>query len=673
MKPRSPYLLLVLLPQLCFAAEFHVAIQGNDTNPGTPKLPLRTIQRAADLAQPGDTITVHSGTYRERVNPPRGGTSDERRIVYRAARGAQVEVRGSEVIKGWSPVQEGVWKVTLPNAFFADFNPYTNGIRGDWFNGRGREHHTGAVYLNGDWLTEAATRDEVLLPLGMKPNWLLRADQDYLLNVAWLRPASGAGIDARVPAARFATQQGLETAACSEGGECIGMIEHGDWVAYEGVDFGSGAEQLELRIASATEGGIIEMRLGKPDGELLGSCAVLGTGDWQAWSTVNARIKPVSGVQTLCLVFKSRNASASGRNQHDHLGAVRGSEPQREQVEINVRQSVFYPDQPGRNFITVRGFALRHAATPWAPPTAEQIGLIGTHWSKGWIIENNVISHSVCTGITLGKHGDEFDNTSADTAEGYVKTIERAHAHPFAWTRENIGHHVVRHNTISHCEQAGIVGSLGAAFSTIEGNVIHDAHVRRLFTGAEMAGIKIHAAIDAVIRDNRIYRTHRGLWLDWMAQGTRVTQNLFYDNISEDLFVEVNHGPFMVDNNLFLSPTSLLDMSQGGAYAHNLFAGKITNRPEPDRETPYHPAHSTTVAGLAVTTGGDHRFSTTSSSVRWHSAFRRTEIQARGNPLDQQLRFVGLRWPRIPAADRWQCLLPPGPTLRQGNRPSPAR
>jgi hypothetical protein len=111
-----------------------------------------------------------------------------------------------------------------------------------------------------------------------------------------------------------------------------------------------------------------------------------------------------------------------------------------------------------------------------------------------------------------------------------------------------------------------------------------------------------------MIRGNRVFRTHRGLWLDWMAQGTRVTRNLFHDNLDEDLFVEVNHGPFLVDNNLFLSAVNLRDMSEGGAYAHNLFAGRITNRPEPDRETPYHPAHSTEVAGLARTTGGDNRF-----------------------------------------------------------------
>ena len=162
--------------------------------------------------------------------------------------------------------------------------------------------------------------------------------------------------------------------------------------------------------------------------------------------------------------------------------------------------------------------------------------------------------------------------------------------------------------TISHCEQAGIVGSLGCAFSVVTGNVIHDIHVRRLFTGAEMAGIKFHAAIDVQISGNHIYRTCRGLWLDWMAQGTRVSRNLFHDNLSEDLFVEVNHGPFLVDNNLFLSPTALLDMSEGGAYAHNLMTGKIVSTEELGRETPYHPAHSTTVAGLVNIKGGDNRF-----------------------------------------------------------------
>ena len=77
---------------------------------------------------------------------------------------------------------------------------------------------------------------------------------------------------------------------------------------------------------------------------------------------------------------------------------------------------------------------------------------------------------------------------------------------------------------------------------------------------------------------------------------------------SQDLFVEVDHGPFMVDNNLFLSRTALFDMSEGGAYVHNLFAGMVVHRPELGRETPFHKAHSTEVAGLSKIKGGDDRF-----------------------------------------------------------------
>jgi hypothetical protein len=50
----------------------------------------------------------------------------------------------------------------------------------------------------------------------------------------------------------------------------------------------------------------------------------------------------------------------------------------------------YHPEKPGVNYLTARGFTMLHAATPWAPPTAEQIGLLGTHWSKEWVIEGNV-------------------------------------------------------------------------------------------------------------------------------------------------------------------------------------------------------------------------------------------------------------------------------------------
>jgi len=145
--------------------------------------------------------------------------------------------------------------------------------------------------------------------------------------------------------------------------------------------------------------------------------------------------------------------------------------------------------------------------------------------------------------------------------------------------------------------------------------VIHDINMRRMFSGAEMAGIKFHGAVDSLIAHNHIYRCDGfgGIWLDWMTQGTRVTGNLLHDNTnaskhSQDLFVEVNHGPFLIDNNIFLSKKTLLDQSTGAAYVHNLFGGSIPKVVPQSRETPYLKAHSTEIAGLSDTPGGDNRF-----------------------------------------------------------------
>ena len=452
------------------ATELHVAPTGNNSNSGSKESPLRTIQRAAELALPGDTITVHEGVYRERIDPPRGGLSDANRIVYQAAPGENVEIKGSEPVRGWVRENGDVWKVVLANSFFGAFNPFADLIQGDWFRSNKRNHHTGAVYLDGEWFAEAPGIAEVLKPAGKTPLWFARVNTD---------------------------------------------------------------------------------------------------------------------TTTIWAQFKDTDPNA--RN-----------------VEINVRRTLFYPSLTGINFLTVRGFRMSQAATPWAPPTAEQVGLIGTNWSKGWIIENNTISHSVCSGISLGKYGDAWDNQSADTAEGYVKTIERASAN--GWNRDTVGSHIVRDNHISHCEQAGIVGSLGCSFSTITGNTIHDIHVRRLFSGDEMAGIKFHGAVDMLIERNHIYRTNRGLWLDWMAQGTRVTRNLFHDNdAQQDIFLEVNHGPVLVDNNLFLSPNTLLSNSQGITLAHNLCAGTFKMIRGEKRMTPVLKAHSTDVIGLRENPAGDQQ------------------------------------------------------------------
>jgi hypothetical protein len=480
------YFLLLLSHLEFFAQEYHVAKNGNDENPGTIQKPLLTIQRAAELAQPGATIIVHEGTYRERVNPPLGGLSEDQRIIYQAAAGENVEIKGSEEINNWVKFKGDVWKVAIPNEFFGAYNPYQDLIYGDWFLDNGRSHHTGEVYLNGKSLFEVPLLEQVLHP---KP--LLVTDLKEQSTYTW-----------------FTESDNLNT--------------------YIYANF-------------------------------------------------------------------------------------HGADPNKEFVEINIRKACFYPEKTGINYVTISGFRMSQAATQWAPPTAEQIGLIGTNWSKGWIIENNVISDSKCSGITLGKDrasGQNIwsDNPSMDGATHYNKLIDKVLGPPFNWSKETIGSHMVRNNTIYNCEQAGICGSMGCAFSVVENNHIYDIWTKRQFRGAEIAGIKFHGAIDAVIRDNRINNSLKGIWLDWMTQGTRMTGNLIYDIYLEDVFVEVNHGPFIIDNNLILSNSvGILDGSSGGAYAHNLINGKIVIVLQ-ERTTPYHKPHSTTVFGRYISPNADNRY-----------------------------------------------------------------
>src|SRR5699024_10927717 len=290
-------------------------------------------------------------------------------------------------------------------------------------------------------------------------------------------------------------------------------------------------------------------------------------------------------------------------NFHDH-------NPNEELVEINVRKCCFYPDKTGVNYITVKGFEMAQAATPWSPPTADQPGLLGPHWSKGWIIEENSVHDSKCSGISIGKEASTGNNyrTKRKDKPGYQYQLESVFlARQVGWNKEKIGSHTIRNNTIYDCGQNGIVGHLGCVFSEIYHNHIYNIALKREFFGHEIAGIKLHAAIDVQINNNRIHDCSLGTWLDWQTQGTRVSKNLFYEN-NRDLFVEVSHGPYLVDHNILTADYAIDNHAQGGAYVNNIIRGKMVHRKMLDRSTPYHIPHSTEIAGSAVTYGGDDRF-----------------------------------------------------------------
>lgn len=136
--------------QTTYSKVLHVAQnnpQASDNNPGTLERPLKTINAAAQLLQPGEKVIVHEGIYREHVIPARGGTAANKMIAYEVASGEKVIVKGSEVWKpqfrpsigfgtgrrplttssNATPIQEEyqVWMGDLPASFFVGYNPFS--------------------------------------------------------------------------------------------------------------------------------------------------------------------------------------------------------------------------------------------------------------------------------------------------------------------------------------------------------------------------------------------------------------------------------------------------------------------------------------------------------------------------------------------------------------------
>jgi hypothetical protein len=434
-----------------WARDIHVSKSGSDAASGSSAQPFLTINKAAVAAQPGDTVIVHGGTYREWVKPVRGGTGENDRIIYRAAPGEEVFVKGSERITSWKREANGVWTVELPNSFFGSYNPYALTVSGGWLN-YGQWHHRGDVYLNGEAFYEKGTVQEVK--------------------------------------------------------------EVGTWH---------------------------------------------------------------------CQVDENRTTIWANFGQ---------ANPNTELTEINVRECLFMPETTGLQYITADGFHFMHAATNWAPPNLDlQTGAVGPRMGKHWIIENCTVTNARCVGIILGQApGVNYNDIDA------------------------YGDHIVRHNVIRRCGQAGIAGQKGATRSLISGNLIEETNYRREFGGWETAAVKFHNSVDTVISNNLIRGVYRqeqgafGIWMDFGNQGTRITRNIIYNTEAATVFLEMDHGPTLVDNNILVGQ-SVRSNSEATVFAHNVFVDcAYEYTPDTERRSQYYKPHTTEVVGRKTGTAQDDKW-----------------------------------------------------------------
>ena len=268
------------------------------------------------------------------------------------------------------------------------------------------------------------------------------------------------------------------------------------------------------------------------------------------------------------------------------------TDPNTEVTEINVRESLFMPEVTGLKYITVDGFHFMHAAANWAPPVLElQTGAVGPRMGKHWIIENCTITNARCVGIILGQApGVDYSDIEA------------------------YGDHVVRNNVIRRCGQAGIAGQKGATRSVISGNLIQDTNYRKEFGGWETAAIKFHNAVDTLISGNLIRGVFHqqqgafGIWIDFGNQGVRITRNIIYNTQAATVFLEMNHGPTLVDNNVLIGE-AIRANSEATVIAHNLLVDcDYQYHPDVNRRSGYFEPHTTKTVGAKTGTAQDDKW-----------------------------------------------------------------
>ena len=146
--------------------------QAGDDNPGTEDLPFKTINKAAQVLQPGERVVVKPGVYRECVRPARGGTGPAKMISYEAE--GEVTIKGSMVVdpSAWRAPDKGarVWTLSLKEEWFGDYNPFA--LRNDRkdtrhsFTSPVYKLKCGLVFQNGRRLKQVPAHSNLLETAG---------------------------------------------------------------------------------------------------------------------------------------------------------------------------------------------------------------------------------------------------------------------------------------------------------------------------------------------------------------------------------------------------------------------------------------------------------------------------------------------------------------------------
>ncbi|MBQ7394618.1 MAG: hypothetical protein IJV89_09765 [Lentisphaeria bacterium] len=126
MKKWMTLLVTAMIGSAAVSAEYFIAPDGKDSNPGTKKAPWKTMEFASAKLLPGDTLTFLPGRYSGNLIPPRSGAKNAP-ITYRASEAGKAVLTGGPRSE-YAALVKDVQHVIL-DGFRYDVKPGTRWMR----------------------------------------------------------------------------------------------------------------------------------------------------------------------------------------------------------------------------------------------------------------------------------------------------------------------------------------------------------------------------------------------------------------------------------------------------------------------------------------------------------------------------------------------------------------
>lgn len=119
-----------------------------------------------------------------------------------------------------------------------------------------------------------------------------------------LNPAGTIDPYHRVEAETMAWGYGLKNGRLDSRNLYVGNIDNGEYIIVRNVDFGvSGPKKFQVCAASVKKGGMIELRIGSPDGTLIGKIKIKETGSVNKYTLNTTNVKNITGIHDLYILF----------------------------------------------------------------------------------------------------------------------------------------------------------------------------------------------------------------------------------------------------------------------------------------------------------------------------------------------------------------------------------